>query len=142
MFTRTGTTWTQQAHVKASNTGKAAMRANELGDGDQFGFSLALSGDGNTLAVGAITEDGAAQQINGNDERRLGAVCRRGVRVRANGQRLGAAGLCQELRNQEAGDLLGFSVALSGDGNTLAAAAFDEERVRAAASIRRTTINP
>ena len=36
------------------------------GDGDQFGFSIALSGDGNTLAVGAITEDSAAQQINGN----------------------------------------------------------------------------
>ncbi len=68
-----------------------------LGDGDQFGFSIALSGDGNTLAVGAITEDGAAQQINGNAERRLGAVCRRGVRVHADGQHLDAAGLCQEL---------------------------------------------
>src|SRR5882762_7141750 len=61
VFTRTGTTWTQQAYVKASNTGSAAQ-----GDGDQFGFSLALSGDGNTLAVGAITEDSAAKQINGN----------------------------------------------------------------------------
>ena len=37
------------------------------GDGDQFGYSLALSGDGNTLAVGAISEDGAAQQVNGNE---------------------------------------------------------------------------
>ena len=36
------------------------------GDGDQFGYSLALSGDGNTVAVGALTEDSAAQQINGN----------------------------------------------------------------------------
>src|SRR4029450_10019189 len=61
VFTRTGMTWTQQAYIKASNTGNAAQ-----GDGDQFGFSLALSGDGNTVAVGAITEDSGARQINGN----------------------------------------------------------------------------
>ena len=67
VFTRMGTAWTQQAYIKASNTGKAAQ-GDEPGDGDQFGFSLALSGDGNTLAVGAITEDGVAQQINGNDK--------------------------------------------------------------------------
>src|SRR5262245_2283627 len=65
VFTRTGTTWTQQAYIKASNTGKRGQ-GDDPGDGDQFGFSLALSGDGSTLAVGAITEDGAAQQINGN----------------------------------------------------------------------------
>ena len=65
VFTRTGTTWTQQAYIKASNTGKA-NEGTLVGDGDQFGFSLAMSGDGNTLAVGAISEDSAAQQINGN----------------------------------------------------------------------------
>ena len=67
VFTRTGTTWTQQAYIKASNTGKA-NEGTARGDGDQFGFSLALSGDGNTLAVGAISEDSAAQQINGNQK--------------------------------------------------------------------------
>ena len=40
IFSRTGTSWTQQAYLKASNTGNAAQ-----GDGDQFGFSLAVSGD-------------------------------------------------------------------------------------------------
>src|SRR5262245_16157017 len=65
VFTRNGTTWTQQAYIKASNTGKAS-EGTLVGDGDQFGFSLTLSGDGNTLAVGAISEDSAAQQINGN----------------------------------------------------------------------------
>ncbi len=59
VFTRTGAAWSQQAYVKASNTGEKA-------DGDQFGFSLALSGDGNTLAGGAISEDSAASGINGN----------------------------------------------------------------------------
>ena len=65
VFTRRGTTWTQQAYIKASNTGEAGT-ADAFGEGDQFGFSLALSGDGNTLAVGALTEDSAAAGINGN----------------------------------------------------------------------------
>ena len=38
------------------------------GDGDQFGTSLTISGDGNTVAVGAITEDSSASTINGNQE--------------------------------------------------------------------------
>jgi len=124
VFTRTGTTWTQQAYVKASNTGKAD-EGNVAGDGDQFGFSLALSGDGNTLAVGAITEDGGAQQINGNDKddsaQSAGAVYvfnRTATTWRQQAYVKGAT--------VEAGDLFGFSMGLSDDGNTLAAAAFNE----------------
>ena len=49
IFTRSGATWSQQAYVKASNAG-------EKEDGDQFGYSIAISLDGNTLATGAITE--------------------------------------------------------------------------------------
>jgi hypothetical protein len=56
VFTHSGSTWSQQAYVKASNT-----RAS-----DQFGFAVALSGDGNTLAVGALEEDSAATGIGGN----------------------------------------------------------------------------
>ncbi len=120
VFTRTGATWTQQAYVKASNTGNAAQ-----GDGDQFGFSLALSGDGNTLAVGAITEDSGAQQINGNEKddsaQSAGAVYvfgRTGTTWRQQAYVKPAT--------NEAGDLFGFSVGLSYDGDTLAAAAFNE----------------
>ncbi|MFB2351183.1 hypothetical protein, partial [Priestia megaterium] len=46
VFTRSGAAWSQQAYIKASNTG-----AN-----DNFGYSIALSSDGATLAVGAIRE--------------------------------------------------------------------------------------
>jgi cysteine-rich repeat protein len=56
VFTRTGATWTQQAYIKASNTGA----------GDAFGGTIALSGDGSTLAVGAAAEDSAAINFNGN----------------------------------------------------------------------------
>ncbi|MBX3464369.1 MAG: cadherin-like beta sandwich domain-containing protein [Planctomycetes bacterium] len=45
VFVRTGTTWTQQAYLKASNTDP----------GDLFGYSVALDGD--TLAIGAPAED-------------------------------------------------------------------------------------
>jgi len=55
VFTRdSGGSWSQQAYVKASNTGT----------GDYFGSSVALHGD--TLAVGAISEDSAATGIGGN----------------------------------------------------------------------------
>jgi len=56
VFTRSGVTWTQQAYVKASNTDES----------DQFGISVSLSGDGNTLAVGAPIEASNATGIDGN----------------------------------------------------------------------------
>ena len=54
VFARSGSTWTQQAYIKASNTDA----------GDAFGYSVAISGD--TLAVGAQGEDSKATGINGD----------------------------------------------------------------------------
>lgn len=54
IFTRTGTTWSQQAYVKASNPQAGA----------NFGHAVALAGE--TLAVGAVTESSSAKGINGN----------------------------------------------------------------------------
>jgi hypothetical protein len=54
VFTRTNGVWSQQAYLKASNTGS----------GDEFGSSIALSGD--TLAVGAPAEDSARGGVNGD----------------------------------------------------------------------------
>ena len=54
VFVRAGTTWTQQAYLKASNTGVA----------DNFGYSVAISGD--TVVVGAVLEDSGAIGVNGN----------------------------------------------------------------------------
>ena len=48
VFVRSGTSWSQEAYLKASNAGAA----------DFFGFSVAISG--NTVAIGAVTEDGDA----------------------------------------------------------------------------------
>lgn len=47
----------QKAYLKAANTDS----------GDKFGVSAALSGDGSTLAVGSLYEDGAGTGIAGNE---------------------------------------------------------------------------
>ena len=55
VFVRTGTTWSQQAYLKASNA---------EGD-DGFGWSVAASGD--VLIVGAPGEDSNARGVNQNE---------------------------------------------------------------------------
>ena len=94
VFGRVDGVWSQQAYIKASNTGEAG-RGNELGDGDQFGFSLALSADGRTLAVGAIAEDSAASGIDADQSGQHGHVGRRGVRLFPDRRRLDAERLHQ-----------------------------------------------
>jgi tartrate dehydratase beta subunit/fumarate hydratase class I family protein len=124
VFARRGAAWSQQAYIKASNTGEAGTDGN-FGDGDQFGFSMSLSDDGNTLAVGANAEDGSAKGINGdqndNSMQSAGAVY---VYVRS-----GTAWTQQayvKSANMAGNVQFGYSVALSADGNTLAASSFDE----------------
>jgi hypothetical protein len=127
VFTRSGNTWTQQAYIKASNTGTAGV-GDVPGDGDQFGFSLALSDAGNTLAVGATTEDSNANGVNAN-QADDSAISAGAVYVYA---RAGNAWSQQAYVKSDsptaatAGDLFGYSVALSANGNTLAVGAYDE----------------
>src|SRR5438309_6182184 len=56
VFTRKGDGVAQQAYIKASNPG----------DGANFGSSVALSRDGNTMAVASYYEASNATGINGN----------------------------------------------------------------------------
>jgi hypothetical protein len=99
VFVRTGNTWTQQAYLKASNTGRKSTREDEFDDGDQFGTALAISGDGNTLAVGAISEDsgGTGPNADQNDDSQAsaGAV----YILHADGDQMGAAGLSEASTN-------------------------------------------
>ena len=124
VFTRRGAAWTQQAYVKASNTGEAGTEGN-FGDGDQFGFSVSLSDDGNTLAVGANAEDSNAKGINGdqndNSMQSAGAVY-----VYARSGTTWTQQAYVKAPNTTANVQFGYSVALSADGNTLATSAFDE----------------
>jgi FG-GAP repeat protein len=127
VFARSGESWSQQAYVKASNTGRrAANEGDLLADGDQFGFSLALSGDGNTMAVGATTEDSVATGINGNpaDDSAPSAGA---VYVFARTGNTWTQQAYVKGSNTEAGDLFGYDVSLSRDGNILVAAGYDED---------------
>jgi hypothetical protein len=121
VFTRRDATWTQQAYIKASNTGEAG-KGDEIGDGDQFGFSLALSNDGNTLAAGAIAEDGAGQNQNDNSLQSAGAVY-----VFNRSGSVWSQQAYVKPSNPGAGDLFGYSVSLTADGNMLAVGSFDED---------------
>ena len=102
VFERTGTAWTQEAYVKASNT--AGL--------DNFGQSVALAGD--VLAVGAFFEDSASAGVGGDDtDDSLDDSGAAYVFVRA------ASGWTQagyiKAFNPGGSDLFGFSVALGGD---------------------------
>jgi hypothetical protein len=112
VFTRSGTIWTQQAYIKASNAGA----------GDHFGFSVALSGD--TLAVGARYEDSFATGVNGNQANNS-ALNSGAVYVFTRSGTTWTQQAYIKASNTGTDDWFGFSVALSGD--TLAVAAYLED---------------
>jgi FG-GAP repeat len=118
VFTRTRTSWSQQAYIKASNTGDPE-------EGDQFGYSVSLSADGNLLVVGAIGEDGAATTVNGDEKDNSAPNAGAAYVFSRSG---GAWSQQAYLKAANAGrnSLFGYSVAVSGDGGTIAVGSFDE----------------
>jgi hypothetical protein len=116
VFTRSGTTWSQQAYIKASNTGAD----------DQFGGAVALSADGNTLAVGAEGEDSAATGIDG-DQADNSATFAGAVYVFTRAGSTWSQQSYVKASNAGASDHFGTSIALSADGNTLAVGADGED---------------
>lgn len=112
VFVRNGTTWTQQAYLKASNT-----------DGfDTFGNSVAVSG--NTVVVGALNESSNATGVNGaqsnNSAESAGAAY---VFVRSGTTWTQQAYL--KASNTAGDDLFGFGVAAAGDALVIGAPAED-----------------
>jgi len=111
LFSREDNTWAQDAYVKASNPGVS----------DGFGSSVALSGDGATLVVGAIGESSHAKGLNGDEENdssdfsgaaymfTLGDTWTQETYIKASSPR--------------GGDNFGGVVALSADASTLAVGA-------------------
>jgi len=119
VYARNGNAWSQQAYVKASNSG----------ENDQFGYAVALSADGNTLAVSAVYEDSGATGIDGNQADN--SVAQSGaVYVFTRTRSIWTQQAYIKASNsgeREDGDTFGFTVALSGDGNTLAVGAPSED---------------
>jgi len=112
VFTRSAGIWSLQAYLKASNTES----------GDNFGRGLAMSGD--TIAVGAFSEDGGTTGVNGDDSDnsalRAGAVY---VFVRDGSDWAQQAYI--KPSNTDAGDQFGGQLSLSGD--TLAVGVYEEQ---------------
>lgn len=111
VFVRSGTSWSEQAYIKGSNTET----------GDEFGISIALSGD--TLAVGAHKEDSSTTGVGTSPDEAAGNAGAVYVYIRNDTTWSEQAYI--KASNTQALDLFGFSVAL--DGDTLAVGAYNED---------------
>jgi hypothetical protein len=102
VFARNGTIWSQQAYLKASNTG----------GGDEFGRSVVIFR--NTLMVNAFREDSNATGIDGdqNDNSASGAGA---VYVFDRHDAAWSQLAYLKATNSDGGDGFGFSMAISGD---------------------------
>ncbi|MDH5669441.1 MAG: FG-GAP repeat protein, partial [Nitrospira sp.] len=117
VFARNAGVWSQQAYVKASNTG----------DSDLFGTSVSISG--NQLVVGAPGEDGSlttvVQGSPNNGTTTDGATGAGAVYAFINPGGGWSQQAYVKAPNAESGDTFGGSVAISGD--TLVVGAIGEE---------------
>ena len=117
IFSRDGLgLWLQRAYVKPS----------VVGQGDNFGASVAISNDGFTLAVGATQEDsssfGVAGDLNDNSLTDSGAV----YLFWRDQQGMWAPQVFAKASNPGQSDYFGHRVALAADGDTLAVGAIRE----------------
>lgn len=101
VFVRKGRSWSQQAYLKAINTGER----------NSFGWSVAIAGD--TVVVGAHGEDSDARGVNGNQRNEAPNSGAAYVFTRSGSRWRPQAYL--KASNTEAGDTFGWSVAVAGD---------------------------
>ena len=112
--------WSQQAYLKAAVSDAL----------DEFGKSLSLSADGNSLLIGAMNEDSSANGIGGdatdNSTNNTGAAY---LFSRDSGGSWLQSAYIKAANNSasEQSELFGYAVSLSGDGNTAAIGAKDED---------------
>jgi FG-GAP repeat/Divergent InlB B-repeat domain len=111
VFTRSGVTWSQQAYLKASTPGEY----------DQFGISVAVTGD--TVVVGANAEDSSTTGVNSVANEAASNSGAAYVFVRSSGNWSQQGYL--KASNTESGDFFGYSVAISGE--TIVVAAYLED---------------
>jgi hypothetical protein len=112
VFVRAAGKWSQQAHVKAFNPR----------EDDQFGWALAMSRDGNTIAIGSHLEDSGAKGVNG-DQSDASMEDSGAVYVYARSGTTWNPTAYVKASNTKPAAEFGISVALNGDGKVLAAGA-------------------
>ncbi len=114
VFIRDTASWSQQDYLKAPNVTAY----------DRFGYSVALSADGQTLAVGATEERGNAVGLNGPFENTFAAG---GAYVFSRDGGAWTEQAYVKASNTDNNDGFGTSVALAADGETLAVGAARED---------------
>ncbi len=134
VFIKENGVWKQQAYLKASNTEQPNENPYLALANDRFGYKVALSDDGNTLAVSALLEDSPSIGINCNQANYEAVDSRDGIRKGLNYD-TGAVYVFTRTANDWTQDAyvksiyytsqmrFGESLALSGDGKTLAVGA-------------------
>jgi hypothetical protein len=100
IFERAGTTWSQKAYLKASNTGSS----------DQFGYSVTIAGD--TVVVGASVEASDSTGINGAQNNNAGGSGAAYLFTRNAGAWSQQSFI--KASNTGSGDSFGTSVAMTG----------------------------
>lgn len=122
--------WNLKAYIKASNTGGDPDPDDQVFDGDLFGNTLALSGNGGVLAVAAVNEDSNAMGIDGdgadNSASNSGAV----YVFRAPYGNWAQVAYIKAFNSGE-NDLFGSAVALDDAGNRLVVGAIGESSASA-----------
>ncbi|MDX1958062.1 MAG: FG-GAP repeat protein [Leptospiraceae bacterium] len=126
VFRRTGSTWSNEAYLKAPNA-----EGGTGGNGDQFGFSVSIDGD--TIVVGAANEDSlqttitngilvqASDQANNTSAGTAYVFKRTTGNIWVNEAYLKAP-------NSEGSDRFGYSVSISGD--TIVVGAFGDDSLQ------------
>jgi len=103
--------WFQEAHVKGFHA-----EDPPVGNGDSFGAAIALSLNGNTLAVGAPTEDSAATGVNGDQSDNSAEHSGAAYVFRFSGTNWNQQSY---LKASNQSDRFGTTIALNQDGNVL-----------------------
>ena len=104
IYTRSGSTWTQQTKLTASDGSRD----------DQFGWSVSMSSDGTTAIVGAYYDDD-----KGSDAGSAYIYTRSGSTWSQQTKLIASDG--------SGGDLFGYSVSMSSDGNTAIVGAYADD---------------
>jgi len=107
IFTRSNSNWSEQEKIQASDKQQ----------GDHFGYSVAISGDGNTAIVGAYRED-----AGGTSDAGAAYIFTWSNSNWSEQQKIQAS-------DKQAGDNFGNSVSISEDGNTAIVGANYEDAV-------------
>ena len=117
VFSRSNGVWQQQSYIKASNAQSE----------DQFGYDLDISGDGNTIVVGARYEDGSGRSVNSEkDEDGYGNGA---AYVFTRSGETWSEQAYLKPSNSDEYDNFGSAVRISGDGSTIAVVSKGEDSI-------------